>query len=255
MTLYEAITARKSIRVFDAEPLPQELIDGLVDFLSEQEAPQDGIDWDFDTLSYSEITEILDGPPKLLAPHFLVLRSEKNKGCLQNCGYLGELAVLWLTAQGIATCWQGGLEVAHDYDGVLPYITAIGFGRSSEAFRSSAADFDRKTLRSIAIGDVEGPLQPLMEAARLAPNSMGKQMVRFYCVGNRIHIFRKKPAIAIPQLSYNQCIDAGVAAAHIRTAGEALGYQVLLEKLEPAPEYKKNMLYQMSARCIRRSEV
>ena len=251
MTLYESIFIRKSVRSFETEPVDQSVMDGLVDFLSDLEAPQDGIDWDFDTLTYREITEILDGPPKLLAPHFLVLRSEKNKGCLQNCGYLGEMAVLWLTAQGYGTCWQGGLEIAHDYDGVLPYISAIGFGRSAEPFRKGAEEFDRKELRSIAIGDMKGPLVPVMEAARLAPNSMGMQAIRMYCIGNRVHVFRKKPMLPMAQLSYNQCIDAGVAAAHLKVAGNALGYDVLLEKLEPAPEYKKNMLYQMSARCIR----
>ncbi len=251
MTLYEAISVRKSIRSYNADPLDQHILDGLVDFLSELEAPHPNIDWDFDTLNYNEITEIMDGPPKLLAPHWLVLRSEKDKGCLQNCGYLGEMAVLWLTAQGCGTCWQGGLEVVHDFDGVLPYIVAIGFGRTTEPFRKSEEEFERKSLGALAIGDVKGPLRPLMEAARLAPNSMNMQAVRMYTIGNRVHVFRKKPLLPMPQLSYSQCIDAGVAVAHLKVAGEALGYQVLLEKLEPAPEYKKNMLYQMSARCIR----
>lgn len=251
MTLYEAIFVRKSVRSFDSEPVDSNVIDGLVDFLSELDAPHSDIDWDFDTLNYNEITEILDGPPKLLAPNWLVLRSEKNKGCLQNCGFLGEMAVLWLTAQGYGSCWQGGLEVAHDFDGVLPYMVAIGFGKSAEPFRKGEADFERKSLSALAIGDVKGPLRPLMEAARLAPNSMNMQAIRMYAVGNRVHVFRKKPLMPMPQLNYAQCIDAGVAAAHLKTAGEALGYQVRMEKLEPAPEYKKNMLYQMSARCIK----
>jgi len=251
MTLYEAITVRKSIRAYDAEPIDQSVIDELIDFLSELEAPFPDIDWDFDTLTYDEITQIMDGPPKLLAPHWLVLRSEKTKGCLQNCGYLGEMAVLWLTARGYGTCWQGGLEVEHDFDGVLPYIVAIGFGTAAEPFRKGVEDFERKSLGAIAIGDVKGPLQPVMEAARLAPNSMGMQAVRLYTIGNRVHVFRKKPLMPMPQLNYSQCIDAGVSTAHLKVAGEALGYQVLLEKLEPAPEYKKNMLYQLSARCIK----
>ena len=254
MTLYEAIFVRKSIRSYDAEPVDQQVIDELVDFLSDLNAPFPDIDWDFDTLSYDEITQIMDGPPKLLAPNWLVLRSKKDKGCLQNCGYLGQMAVLWLTARGYGTCWQGGLEVSHDFEGVLPYIVSIGFGKSSEPFRSGPEDFQRKTLSAIAIGDTKGPLRPLMEAARLAPNSMGMQPIRLYTIANRIHVYRKKPLLPMPQLNYNQCLDAGVCAAHLQVAGEALGYKVLMEKLEPAPEYKKNMLYQMSARCIKQED-
>lgn len=254
MTLYDAITIRKTIRSFESAPLEQQVIDGLVDFLSELEAPQESIDWDFDILSYDQISVILEGPPKLLAPHFLLLRSQKTKGCLQNCGYLGEMAVLWLTAQGIGTCWQGGLNCTNDFPDVLPFIAAIGFGRPAEPMRSCAEDFERKPLNRIAIGDLKGALRPIMEAARLAPSSMGMQPIRLSCVGNRVHIYRKKPMLPMPQLNFLQCIDAGVVAAHMSAAGDALGYDVLLEKLEPAPEYKKNMLYQMSARCIRRSE-
>lgn len=255
MTLYDAIFTRKSIRSFNTDPVEQSLIDELVDFLSDLEAPLPNIDWDFDTLTYSEISDILEGPPKLLAPHFLVLRSEKNKGCLQNCGYIGEMAVLWLTAHGIATCWQGGLSCVHDFDGVLPYIAAIGFGRSEESFRSGVADFNRKPLGHYAIGDTNGPLRTVMEAMPPAPSSLGMQATRLYCIANRIHIYRKRPFPPMPQLNYNQCLDAGVIAAHLQVAGNALGYDVLMEKLEPAPEYKKNMIYQMSARCIRRDAV
>ena len=251
MQLYDAIFIRKSVRSFESAPLDQSVLDGLVDFLSELEAPQGEIDWDFDILSYDDITPILAGPPKLLAPHYLVLRSQKVKGCLQNCGWLGEMAVLWLTAQGVGTCWQGGLECQHDFDGVLPYIVAIGFGRPAEPMRACAEDFDRKALGRLALGDTKGPLRPLLEAARLAPSSMGMQPIRYIVAGNRIHLYRKKPLLPMPQLSYSQCIDAGAAAAHLCAAGKAQGYDVLLERLEPAPEYKKNMLYQMTARCIR----
>lgn len=254
MTLYEAIFKRKSIRSFSDQPVEQSVIDELVDFLSEQEAPLPGIDWDFDTLTYNEISTILDGPPKLLAPHFLVLRAEKVKGCLQNCGYLGELAVLWLTARGYGTCWQGGLQCEHDFEGTLPYVAAIGFGKTEESFRSGAEDFNRKPLSRTAIGNVNGPLRPLMEAARLAPNSMGLQPIRLYCIGNRIHIFRKRPFPPMPQLNYCQCLDAGVAAAHLKVAGNELGHTVLMEQLSPAPEYRKKMLYQFSARCIQQEQ-
>ncbi len=254
MTLYDAIPIRKSIRSYESARLEQTYLDELAAFLSEQEPPLAGIDWDFDILSYDEITQIIAGPPKLLAPHFLVLRSEKKQGCLQNCGYLGELAVLWLTARGFGTCWQGGLEVQKDFPDVLPYVIAVGFGRPAEPLRSGEEEFDRKPLLRLGYGDLKGPLRPALEAARLAPSGMGMQPIRFYCVGNRVHIYRKKPLLGVPQLNFLQCVDAGVSAAHLREAGEALGYRVLLEKLEPAPELQKRLIYQMSARFLTKDE-
>ena len=45
MTLDEAILKRRSIRSYDMEELEPEIIDGLVDFLSELKVPDDTIDW------------------------------------------------------------------------------------------------------------------------------------------------------------------------------------------------------------------
>ena len=115
MTLDEAIVARRSIRSYDMEELEPELIDSLVDFLSDLTVPDETIDWNFDILPLDDMRRLVNGVPRLLAPHYLVIRSEKIKNCLQNAGYIGEMVVLWLTAQGIATCWQGSLEAEKDF--------------------------------------------------------------------------------------------------------------------------------------------
>lgn len=47
MTLDEAIIARRSIRSYQMEELEPELIDELVDFLSDLNVPDDTIDWNF----------------------------------------------------------------------------------------------------------------------------------------------------------------------------------------------------------------
>ena len=102
MTLDEAIIARKSIRNFDMDELEPEIIEDLVDFLSELTVPDDSIDWNFDILPLDDMCRVVNGVPRLQAPHYLVIRSEKIKNCLQNAGYIGEMAVLWLTAHNIA---------------------------------------------------------------------------------------------------------------------------------------------------------
>ena len=58
MTLDEAILKRRSIRSYDIEELEPEIIDGLVDFLSELKVPDDTIDWNFDILPLDDMRNI-----------------------------------------------------------------------------------------------------------------------------------------------------------------------------------------------------
>ena len=144
MTLYDSIFQRRSFSSFIQEPLDASVIDGLVDFLSDSVAPIDDIDWNFDTLPYIDMVRIAEREPGIRAPHYLVLRAERKEGCLQNCGYLGERAVLYLTSLGIGTHWLGSVTIGEDFPDTLPYVIAIAFGRSEEAFRS-ASDLQKLT--------------------------------------------------------------------------------------------------------------
>lgn len=252
MTLFDAITARKSIRAYSMEPLEGGLIDELADFLSEQTPPFGDIEWNFDILPFEDMCVLVGGRPKLEAPHYLVLRSEKIKNCLQNCGYLGELAVLWLTARGIATCWQGGLKPSSDFSDCLPFVTAFAFGRSSELFRASPAEFKRKKLTAVSVGDLKGLNGRLLDAAMLAPSAMGFQPCRYISNENRIHMYRKKSGLNIGDLTYNQCVDVGVAMAHIYVAAQNEGYAIMVEKQVPEPKWRK-FIYQCTL-CVGKIE-
>lgn len=252
MTLDEAIIARKSIRSYDMEELEPELIDGLVDFLSELTVPDDTIDWNFDILPLDDMCRLLNGVPRLQAPHYLVIRSEKIKNCLQNAGYIGEMAVLWLTAQGIASCWQGSLEAEHDFENVLPYISCVAFGRSQEPFRTSPSEISRKKkLSAIAYGDMASPRREIMELTWMAPSCMNMEPVRYLVDTHRIHIYRKNNRILkFNQFNYFQCLDVGVAMAHLEVAAKKYGYRVIFEHLSPEPDFRKE-LYQASAHLLR----
>jgi hypothetical protein len=83
------------------------------------------------------------------------------------------MAALYLSSKGIATCWQGSLTVTreNDFPESLPYVSALAFGYSDEAFRSSADEFDRKPLNKLAFGKYQDYLS-IVEAGRLAPSSI-----------------------------------------------------------------------------------
>lgn len=241
MTMTEAIIARKAVRSYNTDTLPEEVIEDITDYISELTAPDTSIDWNFDILPYDELCYLIDAVPKLRAPHYLILRSVKQKGCLQNAGYVGEMTVLYMTTLGIATCWQGGFEAKRDYEGALPYIIAIAFGYSDEPFRESAAESKRKNLSQIASGELSGEKGQIIEAARLAPSGMGMEPCRFTVLANRINVYRKKNLIRFPAISYVQCVDVGIAIAHIDVAAQSFGYTIKCEKQEPPPIWNKNI--------------
>ena len=66
--LFESISRRKSCQKFREEELRAEDMDGLVDFLSELEAPEEEIDWNFDTLPYLDMMRICSTAPAGRAP-------------------------------------------------------------------------------------------------------------------------------------------------------------------------------------------
>lgn len=250
MTLDEAILKRRSIRSFDMEELAPEVIDEFVDFLSELKVPDDSIEWNFDILPIDDMRKILNGFPNLQAPHYLVIRSEKIKNCLQNAGYIGEMACLWLTAHGIASCWQSTLDVEkeHDFEDVLPYITTVAFGMSDQPFRGDGEmPKKKKKLSQIAFGDMASPRREIMELTWMAPSCMNMEPVRYLVDTHRIHIYRRNNKILkFNQFNYYQCLDVGVAMAHMEVAAKKYGYRVNFERLNPAPDYRKE-IYQASA--------
>lgn len=257
MTLDEAILYRRSIRSYDMEELEPEIIDELVDFLSELKVPDDTIEWNFDILPIDDMRKILNGFPNLQAPHYLVIRSEKIRNCLQNAGYIGEMAVLWLTAHGIASCWQSTLDVEkeHDFEDVLPYITTVAFGRSNEPFRKPGEEpKKKKKLSQIALGDMKSPRKEIMELTWRAPSCMNMEPVRYLVDTHRIHIYRKNNRILkFNQFNYYQCLDVGVAMAHMEVAAKKYGYNVVFERLVPEPDYRKE-IYQASAHLVQAKE-
>lgn len=239
------IIRRKTIKTFNDKPVSDELIEDLCDFLSEQEMPKEDIDWNFDTLPYMDLTRITAVEPPVKAPYYLVLRAERKNFSLQNSGYLGELASLWLTAKGLATCWQGSISVNEDFPDSLPFVAAMGFGYSDEPFRQSSDEFSRQPLKKMIFGEFDGVRHEIAEAVRLAPSSMNRQPVSLLSSGGKIHVFRNHVFLRNPVVSYAQCLDTGAAMAHIHVKADSLGCDVHFVGVDPDPTWG-NKIYQVS---------
>lgn len=247
MSLYSACAIRRSFTSFRDEELGENLIDELVDFLSELEPPAEDIDWNFDTLPYLDMLKLTSREPIIKAPHYLILRAERKLFSLQICGYIGQMAVLHLTDKGIATRWIGNTQIDQtniDPD-LLPFVGAIAFGYSDESFRA-AQDFDRIEASKTCFGNYSR-FQPIMDAGRFAPSWMNRQPCAFVAdEKDMIHVYRKKVFMNNPVISYQQCLDSGAAMANLEVAARENGYpQAHIFRLSKEPIFKR-MIYQAS---------
>lgn len=247
MSIPQSIIARKSFHSFNKKPVEDELLDELTDYLSELTPPYSELDWNFDTLPHSDLMQIATRSYGIEAPTYLVLRSTKKAGCLQNMGYIGETAVLWLTERGLATMWQGSVNVnaADDFPDCLPYITCIALGYSDEPFRKSTEESVRKPLKKMAYGAIDG-FEEYLEAARLAPSYGNRQMTKIVCdKQGKMHLFRQKAMLNNPVLTYQDCVGIGASLAHLDIAMKADGLNPRTYVIEPPPAFRE-FIYQFS---------
>lgn len=248
MNFSECIVKRRSFRSFRSEELPADIIDALVDFVSSLTPPQADIDWNFDTLSYEDFAGICVRPPLVRAPHYLTLRSGTEYFSLQNMGYIGEYAALFLTGAGIGTRWQTSVKVngTADFKNTLPYVASIAFGMSDEPFRASASEASRLPLEKIFFGEYDR-LMPIAEAVRLAPSSGNSQTCVCVCEDNRvIHLYRKTPYFSNPIKEFDRCLDCGAVLAHIDAAAREMGLQPLIVRQPSSSHPRKGCKYQAS---------
>ncbi len=233
---------RRSVRSYSDRPVEPETIDKIVDYLSGLEAPDEEIDWNFDTLPYMDMLKMGLREPGVKAPYYLVLRSEKKPFCLQNCGYLGALTMLYMTELGLGSCWVANFEVTNDFPDCLPYIIAIAFGYTDEPFRSPDEAPDRNPVDKSAAGAVD-KYRDVLELARYAPSAGNRQPLSFQVLEGKIHIFRKHVFMKFPPVSYIQCVDAGIGIAYLSAAAQSLGYETSFTRVEPKPVWG-NRIYQ-----------
>jgi len=220
----ETIRKRKSIRKYDPAPLDDAALGAVRKQVESVRAL-------YPDIKHSvEIANKAQGLFGIKAPHYLLFRSEKKDGSLENIGFIGQQTSLFLSESGLGSCWLGGAKPEGKEAAALPFVICMAFGKPAEHLHRDLSEFKRKPLGEISEGTDER-----LEAARLAPSGINAQNWYFVAGEGKIRCYRKK---ASPLLGfiYNRLarIDMGIALCHIAEESDSFRFV----KETGAPERK-----------------
>ena len=257
MTIVETIQKRRSIRTYTGEPLREEHIAQIKQFINQIETP-------FGEKARIELLRIHAGeqPIKLGtygwikgAGDFLALVYEKAPFAETAAGYLFEQVVLFCTGLNLGTCWLGGSFSRSDFkkqiqlkpNEQLRIVSPVGYASDKKRFlekyivRSDKNSASRKpfgelffendfnnSLSETAAGIFSTPL----EMVRLSPSANNKQEWRVLLDDKALHFYKK------PYPMFDS-IDMGIALCHFELTCKELGIEGKFEILKAFPENDK----------------
>ncbi|MGD0661461.1 MAG: nitroreductase family protein [Syntrophorhabdales bacterium] len=245
----EAIGLRRAVRTYSGKPIAVETKEGIRHILGELSGP-------FEGKVRCGLIDKKDAAAKdgvklgtygviLGASLFIAGAAGPGSQAMEQLGYVFEQAVLYLTSQGLGTCWLAGTFRRSAFaaamylrqDEMLPVISPVGYpsrirGPVDMLFKPSLARRRLPWQRLFFDGDFGTPLDGTtagsfavpLEMVRLAPSASNKQPWRvlrrnrsflFFLDGNRA--YRRMYEFDI------QKIDMGIALLHFEAAARELG--------------------------------
>ena len=211
----EVIRKRKSVRKYDAAPLDAATLENVQAYIG-------GVKPLYPEIRYSiEIANKTKGIFNVIAPHYLIFRSEEKDGAYENIGYIGQQLDLYFSSSGIGSCWLGAAKPIDKEESALPHVISMSFGNPAEPLHRAPSDFKRKPLSEISEGSDER-----LEAARLAPSAVNAQNWFFAAGNGKILCYRKKSGSPLGFIySKLHCIDMGIALCHIAEESSDFRFQ------------------------------
>lgn len=230
MTLYEAISARKSIRKYKKDGIPDTLCRQIEIFARSASVLDQQIPYKIRILDNTKGGVKVRGLLKAEAPYFLVLYSEEKKGYGINAGYIMEQIVLYLTVKGLGCCYLGGTLVDKQEPGMKQaVVVSFGYPEGTVLYRDKTIA-KRHSLKDLCVfkEEIEEPVKIILKAARLAPSSLNAQPWRFLVYHDRICVFACKDKIKMPIFQSMRDVNMGIALSHIMLAAEELWLDIKL---------------------------
>lgn len=211
--LYETIFRRKSIRKYDMTPLQARVLSDLQDFTKDVKPLDDTIQIEFSYLGTGDVKNLLP----IKAPHYICLYSEKKDNYLMNAGFVLQQIDLYLSANGLGSCWLGMAKPSSQVPKVrngLEFVIILAFGNAIEPVqRNAVSEFNRKSLSAIT-GITESA--DILEPVRLAPSASNSQPWHISGTPNQMRIGRENLNILrAPIYGKMNQIDIGIALCHL----------------------------------------
>lgn len=268
--LLEAARNRHSVRNFLPDPLPEETLRQLDDFIRELEPPFE---------NHTEIRRFKAESGKGLynnginGPDNLAIFAQTDRVSISKAGFCGQLVVLKLTQLGVSTCWFGhyklkglaqyeGAELAsperirestwgmgYGYGNVFDAgeraICCIACGIANPNARrlvdvvASRNGVGRKPLTELMepwcdASALPKEIQNAMNIARLAPSAANSQMWRFGIQDSGKTITVAKP-VGYKHFKWEHPdVDIGICAAHLWLGLLSEGYQPKMDVIQDA---------------------
>lgn len=215
MTLLEAIQARHSVRRYKDTPLPADVIETLLQKISEVNA-EGCLHIQLVTDEPKAFKSILCYGTFSGVSNYFVVAGKKAEDLDERAGYYGEQLVLLAQQLGLNTCWAvlTYQKVADTYaldegEKIVCYI-ALGYGETQGTERK------HKAIREISNASDLTPkwFNKGVEAAQLAPTAVNQQKFFIEYVGikegNRQKVRIKK---RFSMMGYTQ-LDLGIVKQH-----------------------------------------
>lgn len=295
MTLNEAINKRVSVRKFRELPMQAselnnfmrgiEAIPNLFEQIYTESPVEQSNKLTFKVLTYAEATQKYSNLSKVCvyAPYYLFFYGEENSANYLSCGYIGQIANLWLTCNNLSACFQRtsrliraeqiNQEQSNDQNNEA--ISTVKTEQSETEIESTKSSGEEKCLSVIlAFGQaaqagkstrkklaskclISGSPSPslnldlLLQSACQAPSEYNSQPWRFWTNDNTVHIFSQLSSLFVSQWhQYASSVACGALVANLATLAELknLPYQIFCEK-QAFADIKK-LTYQLSFRLL-----
>lgn len=241
------IYGRRSVRKYLNEELQVGILEEVKEASRGVKRLYEDIDMDIhileDGIRFQNITSgIIGGLGKIIAPHYIVVTSEKKEGYLENSGFALEEIVLDLGGLGIGTCFIGR-GINHELlKSMIPikknhevvFVLSFGYPRSEESSRKRMLRWKKRMeITEFASGHLTRTWRHILDAVKMAPVAMNTRPWKFHINDNRVDIYsmNRKGIFNWGSPKMNR-IALGAALYHIYMAAMGLDKEIRIIQLQ-----------------------
>jgi nitroreductase len=208
--LYQETLRRKSVRRYENKRMTDETLDKLTSAISKAQRLNENPAV-FRILTANQVKKTFGN-----APYYLAAYSHSDIDSAVNASFIMQQLSLWLSAQGIGSCWLGmhktKEETARAED--LPFFMMMAFGYGTDdIYRHGVEEFKRKPLSEIT--DLK-ETEDLLEPGRLAPSAINQQSWYFSGDSSKVRLFIAEPSFLFKNMmKHLKAADAGIVLSHL----------------------------------------